>query len=67
MRVVNGLIYILSTGCQRRPIPKELLPKSTDYFALWTYDSTLEDIPHTLCAVSRAGPTGGQPDRRHHR
>ena len=65
--VVNGLMYILSTGCQWRAIPKDLPPKSTiyDYFDLWTYDGTL--APRTLCEVSRAGPKGGQPDRRHHR
>ena len=35
--VVNGLMYILSTGCQWRAIPKDLPPKSTiyDYFDLW--------------------------------
>jgi transposase len=27
--VVNGLMCILSTGCQRRAIPKNLPPKST--------------------------------------
>src|ERR1700680_3941353 len=37
--VVNGLMYVLSTGCQWRAIPKDLPPKSTiyDYFDLWTY------------------------------
>jgi transposase len=32
--VVNGLMYILSTGCQWRAIPKDLPPRSTlyDYF-----------------------------------
>jgi len=32
--VVNGLMYVLSTGCQWRAIPKDLPPKSTvyDYF-----------------------------------
>ena len=48
--VVNGLMYILSTGCQWRAIPKDLPPKSTiyDYFDLWTYDGTLERIHHAL-------------------
>jgi transposase len=48
--VVNGLMYILSTGCQWRAIPKDLPPKSTiyDYFDLWTYDGTLENIHHAL-------------------
>jgi transposase len=48
--VVNGLMYVLSTGCQWRAIPKDLPPKSTiyDYFDLWTYDGTLERIHHAL-------------------
>jgi len=48
--VVNGLMYILSTGCQWRAIPKDLPPKSTvyDYFDLWTYDGTFQRIHHAL-------------------
>src|SRR6476659_5709199 len=48
--VVNGLMYILSTGCQWRAIPKDLPPKNSvyDYFDLWTYDGTLERIHHAL-------------------
>ncbi len=48
--VVNGLMYVLSTGCQWRAIPKDLPPKSTvyDYFDLWTYDGTLDRIHHAL-------------------
>jgi transposase len=48
--VVNGLMYILSTGCQWRAVPKDLPPKSTiyEYFDLWTYDGTLKGIHHTL-------------------
>ena len=48
--VVNGLMYILSTGCQWRAIPKDLPPKSSvyDYFDLWTYDGTLQRIHHAL-------------------
>src|SRR5882757_350025 len=48
--VVNGLMYILSTGCQWRAIPKDLPPRSSvyDYFDLWTYDGTLERIHHVL-------------------
>jgi transposase len=46
----NGLMYVLSTGCQWRYIPKDLPPKSTiyDYFDLRTYDRTLDTIRHTL-------------------
>jgi transposase len=48
--VVNGLMYVLSTGCQWRAIPKDFPPKSTvyGYFDLWTYDGTLERIHHAL-------------------
>ena len=48
--VVNGLMYVLSTGCQWRAIPKDLPPKSTiyDYFNLWTYDGTLDRIHRAL-------------------
>ena len=48
--VVNGLMYVLSTGCQWRAIPKDLPPRSTvhDYFDLWTYDGTLDRIHRSL-------------------
>ena len=53
--VVNGLMYILSTGCQWRAIPKDLPPRSTiyDYFDLWTYDGALERIHHALYVQCR--------------
>lgn len=54
--VVNGLLYVLSTGCQWRAIPKDLPPKSTvhSYFDLWDYDGTLERIHHSLYVKCRA-------------
>jgi transposase len=53
--IVNGLMYILSTGCQWRAIPKDLPPRSTlhDYFELWEYDGTLERIHHALYVKCR--------------
>ena len=53
--VVNGLMYVLSTGCQWRAVPKDLPPKSTiyDYFDLWTYDGTLERMHHALYVQCR--------------
>src|SRR5258707_1380303 len=68
--VVNGLMYILSTGCQWRAIPKDLPPKSSvyDYFDLWTYDGTLERIHYALYEQCRErAAAGSQSDRRHHR
>jgi transposase len=53
--VVNGLMYILSTGCQWASLPKDLPPRSTvnDYFRLWTYDDTLDRIHHALYVKCR--------------
>jgi transposase len=48
--VVNGLMYILSTGCQWRAIPKDLPARSTlhDYLDLWSYDGTLDRLHDAL-------------------
>jgi transposase len=48
--VVNGIMYVLSTGCQWRYIPKDLPPKSTvhDYLTRWNYDGTIEKIHDAL-------------------
>jgi transposase len=53
--VVNGLMYVLSTGCQWRAIPKDLPPRSTvyDYFDLWSWDGTLDRIHHSLFVMCR--------------
>jgi len=48
--VVNGVMYILSTGCQWRALPKDLPARSTiyDYLDRWSHDGTLERIHHAL-------------------
>jgi transposase len=53
--VLNGIFYILSTGCQWNALPKDLPPKSTiyDYLDLWDWDDTLERIHHTLYIAVR--------------
>ena len=53
--VIDGLMYILSTGCQWRAIPKDLPPRSTlyRYFDEWSYDGTLERIHHALYVECR--------------
>ena len=40
--VINGVMYILSTGCQWRALPKDLPPRSTvhDYLGLWNWCGT---------------------------
>ena len=53
--VVDGLMYILSTGCQWHAIPKDLPAKSTlhDYFDRWRDDRTLDHIHHLLYVKCR--------------
>src|SRR5437763_5124936 len=48
--VMNGIMYVLSTGCQWRAVPKDMPPRSTlfDYLNLWSYDGTLDRIHHAL-------------------
>src|SRR5208283_3288280 len=48
--VVNGIMYILSTGCPWRYIPKDLPPRSTlhEYFSWWSWDGTLDRLHHAL-------------------
>jgi Putative transposase of IS4/5 family (DUF4096) len=38
--VLNGVMYVLSTGCQWRCVPKDLPPRSTlhGYLQRWIYD-----------------------------
>ena len=53
--VLNGIFYVLSTGCQWNAVPTDLPPKSTlyDYLDLWDWDGTLERIHHTLYVAVR--------------
>ncbi len=53
--VVNGLMYILGSGCQWRAIPKDLPPRSTvhDYFVRWDDDGTLNRIHYALYVKCR--------------
>jgi transposase len=54
--VLNAVMYILSTGCQWRALPKELPPRSTvfGHFDLWICDGTLERIHQRLYEQCRA-------------
>jgi len=53
--VLNGIMYVLSTGCQWAYLPKDLPPRSTVYyyFDLWAYDGTLDQIHHELYVKCR--------------
>ena len=48
--VMNGVMYILSTGCQWRYLPKDFPPRSTvhNYFIWWHCDGVLDRIHHAL-------------------
>ena len=48
--VVDGVMYVLSTGCQWAALPKDLPPRSTvhDYLRRWDADRTLDRIHHAL-------------------
>ena len=68
--VMNGVLYVLETGCQWRALPKDLPPKSTvhDYFTLWEWDGTLARMHHALYLKCRdlegreASPSAGVID-----
>ncbi len=70
--VLNGVFYILGTGCQWRALPKDLPPRSTvhDYFVRWQCDGTLRRLHHALYEQARelagkeASPTTAIVDRQ---
>lgn len=53
--VLNGIFYVLSTGCQWLASPKDQPPKSTvhHYFTLRDWDGTLEHIHHARYVAER--------------
>lgn len=69
-RVVDALLYIASTGCQWRSIPKEFPPYTTvqGYFYTWSRRGLLVHINHALVMAAReqsgreASPTAGVID-----
>jgi transposase len=63
--VVNGLMYVLSTGCQWRAVPKDLPPKSTIYaVAGLRRTGCCRGRPHSLAAADRENGIGDGGDRR---
>jgi transposase len=53
--IVNGIMYILGTGCQWAALPKDLPPRSTvnSYFLRWRHDRTLDRLHHALYVQCR--------------
>ena len=53
--ILNAILYVLTTGCQWRQLPKDLPAKSTvhDYLVEWQGDGTLLRIHHALYVEAR--------------
>ena len=53
--ILDAILYVLTTGCQWRALPKDFPPKSTvhDYFVEWHCDGTLTRLHHALYAEVR--------------
>ena len=53
--LVNGILYLLTTGCQWRQLPKDFPPKSTthDYYVELLCSGVLTRIHHALYAEVR--------------
>ena len=51
----NAVMYLLSTGCQWRYLPKDFPPRSTvhNYFVWWQCDRVLDRIHHALYVECR--------------
>src|SRR5665213_1112339 len=68
--VVEAILYMASTGCQWRAIPKDFPPYSTvqGYFYAWSHKGLLVQINHVLVMALRetvgreASPTAGVID-----
>jgi transposase len=68
--VVNAMLYMASTGCQWRQLPKDFPPYSTvqGYFYDWSRSGLFLSINHVLVVASReqagrhASPTAGVID-----
>ena len=68
--VMNAILYLASTGCQWRALPRDFPPYSTvqGYFYGWSLDGRFASINHTLVMAARekagreASPTAGVID-----
>ena len=68
--LVNAILYIASTGCQWRQLPKDFPPYSTvqGYFYAWSRNGTFASLNHALVMAAReaagreASPTAGVID-----
>jgi transposase len=63
--IVNGIMYVLGTGCQWAALPTDLPPRSTVnfYFCRWQHDRTLDRLHHALYVQCRE-QAGREPTLR---
>ena len=69
-KLVEAILYMASTGCQWRAIPKKFPPCSTvqGYFYAWSRRGVLKQINHVLVmGVTRETRPGSQSDGWRHR
>lgn len=69
LEVVNGLLYVLSTGCQWRYVPRICRQRARSTTIL-TLDLSSRDRPHpsrALHTMLRKAGARGKSDRLHHR
>jgi len=54
--ILDAILYVLTTGCQWRQLPKDFPSKSVvhDYFVCWDRDGVLARVHDTLYAKARA-------------
>lgn len=53
--ILDAILYVLTTGCQWRQLPKDMPPKSTvhDYLIDWQSDGTLARLHFALYTKAR--------------
>src|SRR5919109_745935 len=68
--ILNGIFYVLWTGCQWQALPKDLPPKEHSVGLFRPMDLGWHAGAHpsrALCGGTRAGGTGGEPDHGDYR
>ncbi len=67
--VLDGILFVLRSGCQWRMVPKDCPPRSTlqRYFYQWRDAGLWARINHVLLRDARAFRPPSQSDGGHHR
>ncbi len=61
--IVDGIFYVLRTGCQWRYLPHDLPPWQTvyGYFTAWTNDGIFAQLNYELTGLARAKAGRAEP------